>query len=195
MRSAIDIAWGREVTMTDRKGTTLDPAVSFVDNDQAATMLEKLFAAAQPGAVYGQLVESGTYTVIAAAEVTSGGGFGMGVGLGPASRSDETVAPTAEAAPLEGRETGGGGGVGGGGGAMGRPVAIIAIGPDGVTVKPAMIPTLNQNDRISCNITDLRTSRPKILTSVVPKVLAIARAKYTKSIYPWALFSSSSSGK
>jgi hypothetical protein len=70
-------------------------------NDQAATMLEKLFAAAQPGAVDGQPVESGTYTVIAAAEVTSGGGFGMGVGLGPAPRSDETV----EAAPPESRET------------------------------------------------------------------------------------------
>ena len=82
-------------------------------------------------------MESGTYTVIAAAEVTSGGGFGMGVGLGPASKADETAAPTVEATPLEGRETGGGG-VGGGGGAMGRPVAIIAIGPDGVTIKPVV---------------------------------------------------------
>jgi|Tabmets5t2r1_1033131.scaffolds.fasta_scaffold55653_2 uncharacterized spore protein YtfJ len=117
--------------MTDRKATTPDQVVSFIDNDRAATMLDKLFAAAQPGAVYGQPVESGTYTVIAAAEVTSGGGFGMGVGLGPASRSDETGAPP------EGRETGGGG-VGGGGGAMGRPVAIIAVGPDGVTIKPVM---------------------------------------------------------
>ena len=124
--------------MTDPKATTLDQAVSLIDHDKAATMLEKLFAAAQPGAVYGQPVESGTYTVIAAAEVTSGGGFGMGVGLGPAPRSDETVAPTVEAAPLEGRETGGGGGVGGGGGAMGRPVAIITIGPDGVTIKPVV---------------------------------------------------------
>jgi hypothetical protein len=32
----------------------------------------------------------------------------------------------------------GAGGLGGGGGAMGRPVAIIAIGPEGVTVKPVM---------------------------------------------------------
>ena len=40
--------------MTDRKGTTLDQAVSPFDNDQAVTMLEKLFAAAQPGAVYGR---------------------------------------------------------------------------------------------------------------------------------------------
>lgn len=123
--------------MTDRKGTRLDQAVSLIDNDQAAVMLGKLFAGAQPGAVYGQPVESGTYTVIAAAEVTSGGGFGMGVGLCPASKADETAAPTVEATPLEGRESGGGG-VGGGGGAMGRPVAIIAIGPDGVTIKPVV---------------------------------------------------------
>jgi uncharacterized spore protein YtfJ len=83
-------------------------------------------------------VESGTYIVITAAEVTSGGGFGMGMGLGPASRSDTTAAPTVEAAPPEGSQTGGGGGVGGGGGAMGRPVAIIAIGPDGVRIKPVV---------------------------------------------------------
>jgi uncharacterized spore protein YtfJ len=124
--------------MTDPKAATLGQAASLIDNDQAATMLGKLFAAAQPGAVYGQPVESGTYTVIAAAEVTSGGGFGMGMGLGPASRSDETVAPPVDAAPLEGREPSGGGGVGAGGGAMGRPVAIIAIGPDGVTIKPVV---------------------------------------------------------
>jgi uncharacterized spore protein YtfJ len=124
--------------MTDRKGTTLDEAVSLIDKDQAATMLEKLFAAAQPGAVYGQPVESGSYTVIAAAEVTSGGGFGMGMGLGPASRPDATAAPTVDAAAPEGGQTGGGGGIGGGGGAMGRPVAIIAIGPDGVRIKPVV---------------------------------------------------------
>ncbi|HEY8885068.1 MAG TPA: hypothetical protein VIO35_07130, partial [Chloroflexota bacterium] len=31
---------------------------------------------------------------------------------------------------------GGGGGMGGGGGSMGRPIAVIVIGPDGVEVKP-----------------------------------------------------------
>jgi uncharacterized spore protein YtfJ len=124
--------------VADSKGTTPDEAVSLIDRarEQAATMLEKLFAAAQPGAVYGQPVSSESYTVITAAEVTSGGGFGMGMGLGPGSRSATKATPTEEAAPPEGRQTGGGGGVGGGGGAMGRPVAIIAIGPDGVTIKP-----------------------------------------------------------
>jgi uncharacterized spore protein YtfJ len=125
--------------VTDDKATP-DEAASLIDKagEQAATMLEKIFAAAQPGAVYGQPVTSERYTVITAAEVTSGGGFGMGLGLGPASRSDAKAAPTAETAPLEGGQTSGGGGVGGGGGAMGRPVAIIAIGPDGVTIQPVV---------------------------------------------------------
>ena len=56
--------------MTDGKATP-DEAVSLVDKarEQAATMLEKIFAAAQPGAVYGQPVSSESYTVITAAEV------------------------------------------------------------------------------------------------------------------------------
>jgi uncharacterized spore protein YtfJ len=124
--------------VADSKDPTLDEAVSLIDKarEQAAAMLEKIFAAAQPGAVYGQPVSAEGYTVITAAEVTAGGGFGMGMGLGPASGSDAQEAPTAEAAPSGGRQTGGGGG--GGGGSMGRPVAIIAIGPGGVTIKPVV---------------------------------------------------------
>jgi len=124
--------------VTDSKGTPLDEAVSLIDKtrEQTAAMVEKIFAAAQPGAVYGQPVASETYTVITAAEVTSGGGFGMGVGLGPPSRPGGTAAATADAAQPEDRQTGGGGG--GGGGSMGRPVAVIAIGPDGVTVRPVV---------------------------------------------------------
>jgi hypothetical protein len=78
-------------------------------------MLEKIFAAAQPGAVYGQPVGAEGYTVITATEVTSGGGFGMVMGLGPPSRPGSR-APTAEAAPPEDRQTGGAGRLGGGGG-------------------------------------------------------------------------------
>jgi uncharacterized spore protein YtfJ len=125
--------------VTDSKGTPLDEAVSLIDKtrEQTAAMVEKIFAAAQPGAVYGQPVASETYTVITAAEVTSGGGFGMGIGLGPPSRPGGTAAAAADAAQPEDRQTGGGGG-GGGGGSMGRPVAVIAIGPDGVTVRPVV---------------------------------------------------------
>jgi len=126
--------------VTDRKAPTLEETVALLDkaHQQAATMLEKILAAAQPGAVYGQPVGAEGYTVITAAEVTSGGGFGMGLGLGPPSTPDGRAAPTAEAAPPETRQTGGAGGLGGGGGAMGRPVAVIAIGPDGVRVKPVV---------------------------------------------------------
>jgi len=67
--------------MTDRKAPTLEEAISLIDKarEQATTMLEKIFAAAEPGAVYGQPVGAERHTVITAAEVTSGGGFGMGM--------------------------------------------------------------------------------------------------------------------
>jgi uncharacterized spore protein YtfJ len=118
----------------------MDQAVSLMDKtrEQAAAMLEKIFAAAQAGAVYGQPVSAEGYTVITAAEVTAGGGFGMGMGLGPGSKPDAKPASTVDAAPPGGGQTGGGGGGGGGGGSMGRPVAIIAIGPDGVTIRPVV---------------------------------------------------------
>jgi uncharacterized spore protein YtfJ len=125
--------------VTDSKAPTLEEAVVLIDKacQQAATMLDKVFAAAQPGAVYGQPVGAERYTVITAAEVTSGGGFGMGMGLGPPSTPGRKAAPMAAAQPGD-RQTGGAGGLGGGGGAMGRPVAIIVIGPDGVRVKPVV---------------------------------------------------------
>jgi uncharacterized spore protein YtfJ len=89
--------------------------------------LDRLMVAARPGAVFGQPVEAGGYTVITASEVTTGGGFGSGVGVGGPQASGSQGASSGPGA---------GGGSGGGGGSMGRPVAVIAIGPDGVTVKP-----------------------------------------------------------
>ena len=106
---------------------------------QAEGIFERIFAAAQSGAVFSQPVVSGNYTVITASEVTSGGGFGSGAGYG----QDVSSKPAAPAAgegesSSEGTEpaVGGGGGMGGGGGSMGRPIAVIVIGPDGVEVKP-----------------------------------------------------------
>ena len=101
-------------------------------------MLERILAAAQPGAVFGQPVQSGSYTLITAAEVTSGGGFGAGMGRGPAPKPDAGQSPSAVAAPTTAEQPIGGGGYGGGGGAMSRPVAIVAIGPNGVTVRPVV---------------------------------------------------------
>ena len=130
--------------MINSKSTPPSEAASVIDKagEQGPKMLAKIFAAAQPGAVYGQPVVVGGHTLITAAEVTSGGGFGVGLGTGPAGKPDAMTAPAASAASAAElgapRPSGGGAGFGGGGGAMGRPVAVIAIGPDGVTVKPVV---------------------------------------------------------
>lgn len=123
--------------MTDISDGSLDDAASAADRagEQAPKMLEKILAAARPGAVFGQPVDAGGYTLITASEVTSGGGFGLGMGHGPAPKPDAQQAPPAETAQPAKRSIEGSG-LGGGGGSMGRPVAIIAVGPNGVTVKP-----------------------------------------------------------
>jgi uncharacterized spore protein YtfJ len=46
--------------------------------EQIASVLEKIYAAAQSGAVYSEPVTSGNYTVITASEIAAGGGFGSG---------------------------------------------------------------------------------------------------------------------
>jgi uncharacterized spore protein YtfJ len=97
---------------------------------------ERIFAAARPGAVFGEPVATGGVTVITASEVSSGGGFGSGSGFGRGQprpgQGEQASGASASNAP----DVGGGGGMGGGGGAMGRPVAAIVIGPDGVQIKP-----------------------------------------------------------
>ncbi|MBN1630162.1 MAG: hypothetical protein JW990_10390, partial [Thermoleophilia bacterium] len=62
-------------------------------------------------------------------------GFGSGMGFGPAGGPKSKAASEADASS-EPAPVGGGGGGGGGGGSIGRPVATIIIGPDGVSVKP-----------------------------------------------------------
>ncbi|MBN1889758.1 MAG: hypothetical protein JW850_17315 [Thermoflexales bacterium] len=106
---------------------SLDTFVQSMDNNQerAAELMERLLAAAQPGAVFGKPVKSGDYTVITASEVGAGGGFGIGSGMGAEPARDVEA----------GVPGGAGSGIGGGGGSMGRPVAAIVIGPDGVKVE------------------------------------------------------------
>ncbi len=115
--------------------TMSDPATSPMEKtaEQVPKMLEKIFAAAQPGAVYGQPVSAGDYTVITASEVASGGGFGFGWGSGPAPSARQQ--PGGESSQTE-LQHAGGGGMGGGGGARGRAVATIVISPNGVRVEP-----------------------------------------------------------
>jgi len=93
-------------------------------------VIERIYSAAQPGAVYSEPVKSGNYTVIMASEVIVGGGFGSGSGFGPQEKNANER--SSEAPQI----SSGGGGIGGGGSSRGRPVAIIVIGPDGVTVRP-----------------------------------------------------------
>jgi hypothetical protein len=77
--------------MMDRPGLSPDQSQDF-----AGAMLGKIFAAAQPGAVFGPPIVCGEYTVITASEVGAGGGFGSGRGTGmkPAGPMAEPGAPT-----------------------------------------------------------------------------------------------------
>ena len=95
--------------------------------EQSQRVLQDLIAAAQARSVFGEPVTQGEYTVITASEVTVGLGFGFGMG-------SESLSAEADA---EAAASGGGGG-GGGGGASGRPVAVISIGPHGVSVAPVI---------------------------------------------------------
>jgi uncharacterized spore protein YtfJ len=116
---------------------TMSDILSVTDkrSEKLAEVLESIYAAVRPGAVYGEPVVSGNYTVITASEVSAGGGFGSGISFGPemspaAKRTDEQMPQS--------QQRSGGGGLGGGGGSSGRPIAAIIIGPDGVTVKPVV---------------------------------------------------------
>jgi uncharacterized spore protein YtfJ len=92
--------------------------------------LELLYAGGDVTAAFGEPVTSGDYTVIPAAEVAVGGGFGSGWGHGP------RMLKAASSGQGEPSDQGRGGGGGGGGGSNARPVAVIVIGPDGVSVRP-----------------------------------------------------------
>ena len=87
--------------------------------EQAAEVMDKLFAVAQPGAVFGEAVTAGEYTVITASEVKVGMGFGYGSGGGTGTGSQEPDAegedgPQGEEAGADYGTGGGGGGVSGG---------------------------------------------------------------------------------
>lgn len=118
------------MSLTLNKDLAPEKLNGFIEQDRgiAAAFADKVFAAAQPGAVFGAPVVSGAYTVITASEVAAGGGFGSGHGTG--------TKPGARAAEASAMAQGEGGGSGGGGGASARPIAVITIGPEGVTVKP-----------------------------------------------------------
>jgi uncharacterized spore protein YtfJ len=110
-------------------------ATAVENQEQAAELVEKLFAVAQPGAVYGEPVTAEGHTVITASEVSVGMGFGYGIGSGSGG-ARRRQKESKDAPEDEGGETGVGSGGGGAGASMGRPVAAITISPEGVQVEP-----------------------------------------------------------
>jgi uncharacterized spore protein YtfJ len=109
----------------DKRGQVFDRAEK--SQAQSLDTLNRLFDAASAETVFGEPIQQGDYTLITASEVTVGLGFGFGVGGGEGMEEEEKT----------GEDDDGGGG-GGGGGSMGRPVAVIAVGPHGVTVEPVV---------------------------------------------------------
>jgi uncharacterized spore protein YtfJ len=117
------------------KGYQKFVAQTIESQEEAIELMERLFDAAAPEAVYSEPVFAGEYTVITACEVSVGLGFGYGLGAGggptaPQGEEEDDEEQKAEAG------FGVGGGGGGGGGAAARPVAVISVGPNGVSVEP-----------------------------------------------------------
>ena len=120
--------------------------ISILKNQEASQdILEKFVETARPSSVFAPPLTAGDYTVITASEVYAGMGVGFGGGGGSAPTAPEE--PIGDQPPMEqpageGEDEefspGSGVGYGGGGGGvtMGRPVAAITIGPDGVRVEP-----------------------------------------------------------
>ncbi len=117
---------------------TMSDVLSYTDkrDEKLTRVMERIYSAAQPGAVYSEPVVSGNYTIITASEVSAGGGLGSGLGFGPAA--SPAAEQSGKESPQAQQTNSGGGGFGGGGGSNARPVAVIIIGPDGVTVKPVL---------------------------------------------------------
>ncbi len=117
--------------------------ISILKNQEnSQQILEKFVETARPSSVFAPPLTAGDYTVITASEVYAGMGvgFGGGGGSGPAApeKPGGDQSPAEPSAADEELPAGSGVGYGGGGGGvtMGRPVAAITIGPDGVSVEP-----------------------------------------------------------
>ena len=117
--------------------------ISILKNQESSQqILEKFVETARPSSVFAPPLTAGDYTIITASEVYAGMGvgFGGGGGSGPEA-SEEPIGdqpPAEQAAADEELPPGSGVGYGGGGGGvtLGRPVAAITVGPDGVSVEP-----------------------------------------------------------
>jgi len=98
--------------MNDSTGSINDAGTKA--NESLSTLLGE----ASPATIFSEPVVIGNDLVITAVAWERGGGFGFGGG------GDN--------------EQGHGFGSGGGGGAVGRPVAVIRVGPNGIVVQPVI---------------------------------------------------------
>lgn len=130
---------------------------------ESATLIEKLFAVAQPSAVYSEPItfDKQAHSIITASEVLVGMGHGYGMRISASSVSDVSASSVSDTSASsvngisagsvngsstsskednsdsDGKDSGSGKTGGGGGGySHARPVAVITIGPNGVHVKP-----------------------------------------------------------
>lgn len=140
-----------DVTTTDRV------------HDRAAEVLADLVSVANADRVYSAPVRAGDRTVITAAEVQTGMGFGYGLDTGEGGRGTDPDEKGRVVSRGWGRrhrgEAGARGGGGGGGQAAGRPVAVITIDADGVRVEPVL-------DRTKIAVTALLAFRAIGLTLI-----------------------------
>lgn len=95
---------------------------SFTAENVGQTV-SRLLEAARAEAVFGRPIEREDVTIIPVSEVNVGLGVGGGKGFNPAKEVEKQAA---------------GEGAGGGGGARGRPVAVIVLGRDKVSVRPVL---------------------------------------------------------
>jgi uncharacterized spore protein YtfJ len=107
---------------------------------EASELIGKLIDTARPSGVFSEPITTENCTVITASEVSVGMGIGYGIGgnINSDANAETEASPEeeGEAPTSQGDEIGGGGG--GGGGASARPVAVIKITADGVTVEPVV---------------------------------------------------------
>ena len=99
-------------------------------HERAAKVLAELVSVASADKVYSEPVVVGDRTVITAAEIHTGMGFGYGLSTGFTIPSGKHRREHSDDGPR--------GGGGGGGQAVGRPVAVVTIDPEGVTVQPVL---------------------------------------------------------
>jgi uncharacterized spore protein YtfJ len=122
-----------------------DHAVETTDkaHERAAEVLTELVSVASADRVYSEPVVAGDRTIITAAEIHTGMGFGYGLATGSRGRGGHATESDVKSRVASwGRrdrgEAGPRGGGGGGGQAVGRPVAVVTIDPEGVHVQPVL---------------------------------------------------------